>query len=98
MASTIRFYWRSYIQVRNTQSNLKISNELIGFYLYSATVLQEYSTFWVGVESPMVNVVSRNVPINPSYGMTTRRPLFQQTIPNYGPSNDQYVSCIEILL
>lgn len=61
----------------------------------SATVAQEYSKFWVGIESPVINVVSRNVPIQPSYGVTTRRPPFKQAIPNYAPpSNDQYVSLL----
>lgn len=58
----------------------------------SATVAQEYAKFWVGIESPVINVVSRNVPIQPSYGITTRRPPFKQAVPNYSaPSNDQYV-------
>lgn len=64
-------------------------------FLYSATVAQEYAKFWVGIESPIINVISRNVPV-PAYGRpvspTTRRPPFRDSVPNYVPiSNDQYV-------
>lgn len=59
----------------------------------SATVAQEYAKFWVGIESPVVNVVSRNVPIQPSNSITTRRPAFKPPTPNYVPvNNDQQVS------
>lgn len=58
----------------------------------SATVAQTYANFWVGIVSPIINVVSRNAPIQPSYGQSSRRPPFKQIIPNYSPSNDQYVS------
>ncbi|XP_031639436.1 putative ferric-chelate reductase 1 homolog isoform X2 [Contarinia nasturtii] len=69
-------------------------SDFLGEIVFNATVAQEYAKFWVGIESPVINVVSRNVPILPSYnngGATTRRPPFKQSVPNYIPtSNDQY--------
>lgn len=58
-----------------------------------ATVAQEYAKFWVGIKSPVVNVVSRNIPIQPSYGITTRRPPYRPTAATYRPvQNNQIVS------
>lgn len=64
------------------------------FSIFSATVAQEYSKFWVGIESPRVNVVQRGVPILPSYGISTTRRPFSPGIPNYNnnyPSRDALV-------
>lgn len=58
----------------------------------SATVAQEYAKFWVGIESPVVNVVPRNAPIQPGQGSSSRRPPYQPAPPNYSPSNNQIVS------
>lgn len=71
----------------------KYNISYLSYLSNSATVAQEYAKFWVGIESPVVNVVSRNVPIQPSYTITTRRPPFKQPTSNYVPqNNDQYVS------
>lgn len=95
MASTVRLFGRNCLQVSATQfslENFQLNDFFYFFCISSATVAQEYAKFWVGIESPVINVVSRNVPIQPSYGITTRRPPFKQAIPNYvAPSNDQYV-------
>lgn len=62
------------------------------FLKTSATVAQEYAKFWVGIESPIVNVVPRNAPIQPSQGSSSRRPPYQPVPPKYSPSNNQIVS------
>ncbi|XP_055318321.1 putative ferric-chelate reductase 1 homolog isoform X3 [Sitodiplosis mosellana] len=69
-------------------------SDFLGDIVFNATVAQEYAKFWVGIESPVINVISRNVPV-PAYGRpvspSTRRPPYKEAIPNYVPiSNDQY--------
>lgn len=94
MASTIRFSRWHRIQVSVHIFHAFSNNfSFQPNWISSATVAQEYAKFWVGIESPVISVVSRNVPIQPNYSITTRRPPFKQAIPNYAPpSNDQYVS------
>lgn len=60
-------------------------NDFLGEVVFNATIAQVYDKFWVGLQSPAVQVVQRGAIIPPTTGIsTTRRPV-SSTVPVYVP-------------
>lgn len=65
---------------------------MVSFFMFSATVAQEYARFWVGLESAPVQVVQSGTIITTNPGIsTTRQPA---TTPTFNPGvKSEVIGC-----